>query len=158
MNIRILLPALLGLSASLPALAADAMPALQPLAGRDIPAGCGCSFGTRRGEPLLVWSWEEDKQYAYLREAEGGVRKLRLYDEKYFPAQHEPPRPGDRMALMFSYARWNVETASQVTKACSPKARTCAGTDYGNMIVLRWSGRQRTELRGWGHCGCPAVN
>lgn len=158
MLVRSLIAGLLGLALTAPALAADPMPALKPLTAQDIPAGCGCSFGTRRGEPLLVWSWEEEKQHAYIREEEGGLRKLRLYDEKYFPAQHEPPRPGERMALMFSYSRWNVETASQVTKACSPKARTCAGTDYSNVIVLRWSGRQRTELRGWGHCGCPAVN
>lgn len=150
------LPVLLaGLTAG-PLLAADPMPALVPLGAGDIPQECGCSFGAKKGETMLFWSWEKDKQYARIRERDGGLRELRLYEEKYFPAQHEPPRPGDRMTLLFSLANWNVQTASQVSAACSPRAKQCKATEYRNLIVLQWNGRQRTELRGWARCGCPA--
>lgn len=155
MRAHFLAPALL--AAALAGPAAGAMPALLPLASTDLPQTCGCSFGVKKDETLIFWNWEDDKQYARIREDGAGLRTLRLYSEKYFPAQHEPPRPGDRMTLLFSYADLNVQTASEVSRACSPKAKRCTGTDYRNLIVLQWSGRQRTELRGWAHCGCPAT-
>jgi hypothetical protein len=157
MRISLLAPALLSMLATGPAISAEAMPTLLPLSSADQPQECGCSFGAKKGETLLFWRWEDDKQHALIREESGGLRKLQLYSEKYFPAQHEPPRPGDRMTLLFSYANWNIQTASEVSRACSPKEKRCVGTDYRNLIVLQWSGRQRTELRGWAHCGCPVT-
>ncbi|MDQ7988711.1 MAG: hypothetical protein REI09_03665 [Candidatus Dactylopiibacterium sp.] len=134
--------------------AAHAMPVLQALQGTDIPAQCGCRFGVKPGETLLFWSWEADKAFAWLREREAGVQRLRLYSEKYFPAQHEPPRAGDRMTLQFSQGNWSVQTANEVSRACAPRASRCAGTDFRSRIVLQWAGRERRELTGWARCGC----
>lgn len=146
---------LIGLLASASALAqSPAMPALLPLTTADLPQECGCSFGAKKGETLIFWSWENDKQHALIREEGGGLRSLRLMSEKYFPAQHEPPRPGDRMTLQLSWGNWNIQTASEVTRACPVKAKNCQGTDYRNRIVLQWAGRQRQELQGWARCGC----
>jgi hypothetical protein len=152
MRIPILLSALLA-SASIQA-QTPPMPKLLPLTTTDIPQECGCSFGVKKGETLMFWSWENDKQHALIREEGGGLRSLRLFSEKYFPAQHEPPRPGERMTLQLSYGNWSIQSASEVTRACSPKAKSCTGTDYRNLMVLQWAGRQRLELKGWAHCGC----
>lgn len=141
-----------------PAHAAGGPPEILPLGSDDLPRTCGCSFGAKKGQPLLFWSWEEDKAYALMREREGGLRKLRLYSEKYFPAQHEPPRAGDRMTLLFSWSDWNVQTASEVSRACAPKAKRCHTTDYRSLIVMQWAGRHRREIRGQAQCGCPAAN
>lgn len=150
-----LLAALLAALAASPLLAADDMPALVPLAAADIPQECGCSFGAKKDQTLMFWSWEKDKQYARIRERGAGLRELRLYEEKYFPAQHEPPRMGDRMTLLFSWSNWNVQTASQVSTVCAPRAKRCSETGYRNLLLLQWKGQQRTELRGWARCGCP---
>jgi hypothetical protein len=130
------------------------MPTLLPLTASDIPKECGCSFGLRKGEPLIFWSWENDKQNALIREEGGGLRSLRLFSEKYFPVQHEPPIPGERMTLQLSYGNWSVQTANEVLQACAPKAKKCQGTEYRSRIILQWAGRQRHEELGWGHCGC----
>jgi hypothetical protein len=132
--------------------ATDPMPALLPLQSGDIPAGCGCSFGENKGVPLIFWSWENDKHNAVIREP-GGLRKLTLREEKYFPAQPSP-KPGDRMALQLASANWSIQTANEVSRACSPKAKHCNGTDYRTRIILQWQGSQRDEVPGWGHCGC----
>ncbi len=141
------------ISLPLAAHAADPMPALQPLQASDLPEQCGCSFGEKKGVPLIFWSWENDKQNAVVREP-GGLRKLTLRSEKYLPAQHEPPRPGDRMTLQLAQGNWSIQTVSEVTASCSAKAKSCKGTDYRSHLILQWAGRQRTELRGWGRCGC----
>jgi hypothetical protein len=129
------------------------VPELLPLQPTDLPQECGCSYGERKGVPLIFWSWENDKQNGVIREA-GGARKLTLRNEQYFPAQHEPPHPGDRMTLQLAQKDWSVQTVSEVTASCSPKAKTCKGTDYRSRLILQWQGRNRTELAGWGHCGC----
>lgn len=149
------IPLLIGLLASTSLQAqTPPMPTLLPLTGADLPQECGCSFGAKKGETLMFWSWENDKQNAVIREEGGGLRKLRLFSEKYFPAQHEPPRPGDRMTLQLSYGNWSIQTASEVLRACAPKAKSCKGTDYRSRIILQWAGRQRNEVMGWGYCGC----
>ena len=150
---RVCLPLFTALLLAAPAGAAEPMPELQSLQAADMPQECGCWFGTKKGAALIFWSWENDKQNAVIREP-GGPRRLVMRSEKYFPAQHEPPRPGDRMALQLSQGNWNIQTASEVIHACSPKARSCKGTDYRSRIILQWAGRQREELQGWGHCGC----
>ncbi|GAB2904336.1 hypothetical protein GCM10027046_37330 [Uliginosibacterium flavum] len=129
------------------------VPELLPLQAVDFPPECGCIYGTKKGVPLIFWSWENDKQNAVIREA-SGAKKLTLRSEKYFPAQHEPARAGDRMTLQLSNSDWSVQTVSEVTASCSPKAKTCKGTTYRSRMILQWQGRHRTELQGWGHCGC----
>jgi len=130
-------------------------PNLLPLSEADIPKECGCSFGETKGETLIFWSWENDKQRALIREeGNGGLRSLRLMSEKYFPVQNEPPRPGERMALQLALGNWSIQTANEVLRACAPKAKSCKGTDYRSRIILQWAGRQREEVLGWGHCGC----
>lgn len=104
-------------SLPLAAHAADPMPALQPLQASDLPEQCGCSFGEKKGVPLIFWSWENDKQNAVVREP-GGLRKLTLRSEKYLPAQHEPPRPGDRMTLQLS---WGNSLLSVIISSEQPR-------------------------------------
>lgn len=134
---------------------AQNMPRLLPLTSSDIPKECGCSFGGKKGDTLIFWSWENDKQHALIREeGSGGLRSLRLMSEKYFPTQNEPPRPGERMTLQLALGNWSIQTANEVLRSCSPKVKTCKGTDYRSRIILQWSGRQREEVLGWGHCGC----
>lgn len=142
-------------SALLPALshAAGDAPKLLPLQTSDLPEGCGCSFGEQPDVPLIFWSWENDKQNGVIRDA-GGVHKMVLRNEKYFPVQHEPAQAGDRMALQLSWADWSIQTISEVTHSCPAKAKRCKGTDYHSRLILQWQGRNRTELTGWGHCGC----
>ncbi|KAF7598620.1 hypothetical protein BGI27_12110 [Candidatus Dactylopiibacterium carminicum] len=132
--------------------AQQTMPALLPLPAEEM-AGCGCSFGQQRGQPLLFWSWEGDRQSAVVHEQEG-LRTLTLRSEKYLPTLRQPARAGDRMALQFARAGWSIQTASEVTRTCSARARQCAGTDYRSRIVLQWQGKQRKELDGWAHCAC----
>lgn len=133
---------------------AEPMPALLPLMAEDIPAQCGCQFGHKRDVPLVFWSWEDNKQHAVIREA-GGLRQLRLRSEKYLPAQHEPPRAGDRMTLQFAWGPWSIQTASEATQTCSPRAKICKGTSYRSRLLLQWEARQRKEINGWAFCGCP---
>ena len=158
------MPALLRRSFSLLCLSASALlpaashagtdvPELLPLQASDQPQGCGCAYGEKKGVPLIFWSWENDKQNGVIRDA-GGVRKLTLRSEKYFPAQHEPAQAGDRMTLQLTWADWSIQTVSEVTHSCPAKAKHCQGTDYHSRLILQWQGRSRTELTGWGHCGC----
>ena len=129
------------------------VPQLLPLQAGDLPKGCGCAYGEQKGVPLIFWSWENDKQNGVIRDA-SGVHKLTRRSEKYFPAQHEPAQAGDRMALQLTWADWSIQTVSEVTHSCPVNAKRCQGTDYHSRLILQWQGRNRTELTGWGHCGC----
>lgn len=135
--------------------AAEPMPALQTLQAADMPGSCGCVYGEKGEDALIYWSWADNKQFAFIREPDG-LRKLTLRSEKYFPSQNEPPRPGERMTLQLSYGNWSIQTVNEVLRSCSPKAKSCKGTDYRSRIILQWSGRQREELQGWGRCSCQS--
>lgn len=131
---------------------AAGMPELQALGAADMPQACGCEFGRERGKTLLYWPQDESKA-AFIREP-GGVRKLRMFSEKYLPERRDPPKAGDRQALMFSDGSWHIQAVGEVTQACSAKARQCGGVVLRNRLVVQWEGREKTEIDGWGRCGC----
>lgn len=136
---------------------AEPMPDLLPLQPADFPSGCGCSFGVKKGEALVFWSWEFDKKVAALR-APNGLRKLVLRSEQYLPAKNEPPRAGDKMMLQLAEGDWSIQTINTVARTCAArhgtKAKACEGTDYLTRFIVQWRGTQRKDLTGWGHCGC----
>lgn len=131
---------------------AAAMPELQALGVADMPLACSCEYGRERGKTLLYWPQDEGK-VAYLREP-GGLRKLRLFSEKYLPERRDPPKRGDRQAVMFSDGAWHVQAVGEVVQSCSPKARQCGGTQMRSRLVVQWEGREKIEINGWGRCGC----
>jgi len=128
------------------------MPELKPLGSFNVPASCSCEFGEIPGETLLYWP-QDDSKAAYIREP-GGIRKLKLFSEKYLPEKRALAKHGDHQALMFSDGVWHVQAAGEVLRACTPKTRSCLGTELRNRLIVQWEGRERIEIDGWGRCGC----
>ena len=129
---------------------------MQPLLKADIPAGCGCRFGTDGPglAPLVFWS-QEGAREGVLRTAQG-TQKLNLYAEKYLPEQREVPRAGDRFTLQIANGDTSLQWLGTVTQSCAPKAKRCAGTSYKGRLLVLWDGKRREQLDAWGQCGCPA--